>query len=115
MKLIIAGGRGYAFTREDRRRLMALHEEFPIEEVVSGGAPGADRAGEVFAASAGIPVKRMVADWETHGRAAGPRRNQEMAEYADAVALFPGGRGTEDMHRKAVTAGLRVFDFRKAE
>jgi predicted Rossmann-fold nucleotide-binding protein len=35
-----------------------------------------------------------------------------MAEYADAVALFPGGRGTENMASEAAKAGLKVFDFR---
>jgi predicted Rossmann-fold nucleotide-binding protein len=34
-----------------------------------------------------------------------------MAEYADAVALFPGGRGTASMRKEAEKAGIEVYDF----
>jgi hypothetical protein len=111
MKLIIAGGRNYRFTPEDRERLDALFPE--VIEVVSGGASGANYQGEAWAARHGIPVKTFQPDWKTHGRAAGPIRNQEMAEYADAVALFPGGRGTQSMYREAIRAGIKIFDWRK--
>lgn len=57
-------------------------------------------------------MKRFPADWKSHGRAAGPIRNEPMAEYADGVALFPGGRGTASMKREAAKRGLRVFVFR---
>ena len=109
MKLIIAGGRDYRLTEADHAKLNAIEG---VSEVVSGGASGADAGGEVWARARGLPVKRFPADWNTHGRAAGPIRNQQMAAYADAVTLFPGGRGTDSMHREAVKAGLKMFDFR---
>ena len=56
--------------------------------------------------------KRFPADWDKHGRAAGPIRNAQMARYADAVALFPGGRGTASMRRVAEKAGITVYEFR---
>ena len=34
-----------------------------------------------------------------------------MAEYADAVVLFPGGRGTAFMRKEAEKAGITVYDF----
>jgi hypothetical protein len=37
-----------------------------------------------------------------------------MAKCADAVALFPGGRGTENMYQEALKAGLIIYDFRLA-
>jgi len=46
-------------------------------------------------------------------QAAGPIRNGTMAHYADAVALFPGGRGTEDMARQSEQKGLEIFDYRQ--
>jgi hypothetical protein len=110
MKLIIAGGRRYQFTADDVRRLNDLLGQ--VDEVITGGSSGADECGEHWARSFGIPVRRFSAAWRTHGRAAGPIRNRDMAEYADAVALFPGGRGTASMHREAILAGLRIFDFR---
>lgn len=110
MKLIIAGGRDYKMTMADHMQLLDVLA-LGIDEVVSGGAPGADAEGESWADFYRIPIKRFPADWETHGRAAGPIRNRQMAEYADAVALFPGGRGTESMRREAQRTGIKIFDF----
>ena len=96
-------------------RALCLHRLVDdIVEVVSGGAAGADREGEKWAAGWGLPVKKFPADWKMHGKAAGPIRNREMAQYADAVALFPGGKGTADMFNEATKAGLMIYDFRSA-
>lgn len=111
MKLIIAGGRDYRLDDADYDKLDAIHERHPVDEVVSGGAAGADACGEFWAWHRGIPVKRFPADWATHGLRAGPIRNEAMAAYADAVALFPGGRGTENMRRNAVAAGIEIFNY----
>jgi len=107
LSMIIAGGRDYHLSKDDRARL----DELPVREVVSGGSAGADKAGEEWAKSRGIPVKRFPADWKRYGRVAGPRRNREMAEYAEAAVLFPGGRGTASMRREAEKAGLLIYDF----
>lgn len=109
MKLIIAGGRLYQFNTEDHAFLGTLEG---ISVVVSGGAPGADLEGELWAEAEGIPVKKFPADWPRHGRAAGPIRNRQMAEFADAVVLFPGGRGTASMFKEASKANLEIFDRR---
>lgn len=112
IKLIIAGGRHYKFTDEDIRNLDKIFEEYNITFTVSGGASGADLEGEEWAARKGLSTHRFFPDWQTHGKAAGPIRNEEMAKYADAVALFPGGKGTESMHRLAKKHDLLIFDFR---
>lgn len=115
MKLIIAGGRDYRMDLADYYRLEEIHLHFgPITEIVSGGATGADSEGELWAKLSDIPVKKFEADWRTHGNAAGPIRNRQMAEYADAVALFRGGKGTASMEREAKRAGIAIYDFRKA-
>lgn len=111
MKLIIAGGRDYALTDEDYQRLDDIHARTPIAEVVSGHATGADLGGEAWAEARGIPVRLFRARWGSHGPSAGPIRNRQMAQYADAVALFPGGRGTAHMAQEGQRAGLRIFDF----
>ena len=113
MKLIIAGGRDYRLTSRDYDRLQELWREFDVSEIVSGMCSGVDECGEYFAHTMNLPVVGFPADCKTHGKAAGPIRNREMAEYADAVALFPGGRGTQSMEKAARTAGIRVFDFRQ--
>jgi hypothetical protein len=34
-----------------------------------------------------------------------------MAQYADAVVVFPGGSGTRNMRDEARKAGRLIFDF----
>lgn len=109
MRVIICGGRDYAFTAEDYAWLDGLRESLPITEVVHGGAPGADRWGGKWALKRKIPVVVFCAEWRTLGKAAGPIRNDRMAKYAEACIAFPGGRGTADMIRRATERGLRVI------
>lgn len=105
MKTIIAGGRDYQMTAEDLRFLDTL----TITEVVCGGATGADEGGRDWAVWKGIPVKHFPADWPRHGRAAGPIRNRQMAEYADQLVIFPGGRGSANMLKTARELGLAIY------
>jgi hypothetical protein len=109
VRLIIAGGRHYVFTQEDIDRLNAIER---IDCVVSGGCSGADKQGEIYAQKNGIPVDVFTADWKTHGRAAGPIRNRQMASYATHLAVFSGGSGTANMVKEALKAGLVIYDFR---
>lgn len=111
MKVIIAGSRGIY-------DMNVLHNainssRFEITEVVSGGARGVDRLGEVYANHKNIDLKVFPADWDKHGRKAGPIRNAEMAEYADAlIAIWDGeSRGTANMIQQARKNGLDVFIY----
>lgn len=104
LSVIVAGSRSIldCLSPDGQRRIIAEAIDgsgFPVAEVVSGTARGVDQLGEEWAAEHGIPVERFPADWDTHGRAAGPIRNEEMAEYADTlVAIHVNeSRGTGDM------------------
>lgn len=79
-------------------------------EIISGCAKGADSVGVDWAAANWLPCRQFPADWETHGKAAGPIRNQQMLDEGkpDLVVAFPGGRGTADMVRRAKKAGVEV-------
>lgn len=105
MKTIVAGGRDYRLSLSDYHYLDTLG----ITEVVSGGARGADEGGEAWARSRGIPVKRFPADWRRYGKSAGMIRNGEMADYAERLVAFPGGRGTQNMVEQALERGLPVL------
>jgi len=114
MKLIIAGGRDYELTDTDFGRLDVLMVLNDITEVVSGGAKGADAGGEEWARRNHLPITHFFPDWKLNGRAAGPIRNRQMAEYADGVVLFPGGRGTQNMFDEAMKMdGFRIWDWRQ--
>jgi hypothetical protein len=73
---------------------------FSVAEVVSGGACGVDRLAERYARLHRIPVRRFLPDWSRFGRSAGPRRNQQMVDYAGGagqlIAVWDGrSRGTQ--------------------
>lgn len=109
LKVIIAGSR----TIEDYSLVCRAIEKsgFQVKEVVSGTARGVDRLGEKWAAFNKIPVKSFPADWDKHGKAAGPIRNRQMAEYADAlVCLWDGkSKGSKHMIDIANELGLAVY------
>lgn len=70
----------------------------------------ADTCGKQWAERPGVPVAELPADWDKH-RAAGPIRNQQMAEYVDALVAFLGGRGTADVAKQARALGLKVGKY----
>jgi predicted Rossmann-fold nucleotide-binding protein len=113
MKVIVCGGRNFRSPAQVFRALDRLHQETPITELMQGGATGADQFAMEWAATK-PEIKRYVchADWETHGRAAGPIRNEKMLTWKpDLVVAFPGGVGTADMVRRAEAAGVPVQRF----
>lgn len=100
MKTIIAGGRDFKDYNLLKKQVdyYRLHKN-EITEVVSGGAAGADSLGEMYAIENNISIKVFNADWNKHGRAAGPMRNKQMADYADVlIAVWDGqSKGTKNM------------------
>jgi hypothetical protein len=110
MKTIIAGGRDFNNYEYFKAALKFLFQNTMPTEIVSGGANGADKMGERYAAEKGIPLKVFPADWNAHGKAAGPIRNEQMALYADALVAFWDGssKGTKSMIDLARKNGLKV-------
>lgn len=115
MKTIIAGSR--SITSLSIVNAAVAASGFTVSEVVSGGARGVDILGEQWAAIRGVPVRVFPALWRRAGgtavRGAGFARNQQMADYADAlIAVWDGeSRGTADMIRRAKNKGLKVFIY----
>jgi hypothetical protein len=113
MKVIIAGGRDYFLTPADYSVLDLLHTQYSFTEVIHGNAQGADQGGKQWAMRRGLCLKAFEADWANLSRRAGPLRNTAMIGYATGAAMlivFPGGRGTADITRKAHAAGLCVIN-----
>lgn len=83
--------------------------------VISGGANGADSLAARSAGRQGVELMEFPADWGTHGKAAGPIRNQRMLDEGkpDVVWAFTddleASRGTADMVRRARKAGVPVY------
>jgi hypothetical protein len=118
MKTIIAGSRHLA-AYKDQYRVWLVADAVEksgwrdkITEIVSGGARGIDLAGELYAESVDIPVKRFIPDWSI-GKYAGPKRNGEMSLYADALILIWDGksRGSANMLQQAKDLGLEIYEY----
>jgi len=115
IRVILAGGRDYHPTTQDRERTVRLLRALGATHVVSGMARGVDTWGEGLAAELGLEVLLFPADWNTHGRRAGWLRNLEMSRNADAVITLPGGRGTAMMRAIARESGLPLFHLAQPE
>ncbi len=88
-----------------------VHAERGISFLIQGGARGADYFAWEWANERGVMCGSYPADWDAHGKRAGPIRNQQMIDEGkpDGVVAFPGGRGTKDMVDRAEKAGLKVW------
>lgn len=112
MKFIVCGGRDYTNISAVRHALHSLHSHTGITLIIEGGALGADRLARAWAIACDVPYVTVAADWDKHGKAAGPIRNAEMlaTHKPDGVVAFPGGRGTADMIAQARAAGVKVWE-----
>lgn len=125
MRVLICGGREFYDEHWLKQELCDLvwqrgrFADVPqqVRVVIHGGARGADRMAENFAIGCGLEVVEFKAEWEKHGRAAGPIRNCRMLAVGkpDLVVAFPGGKGTADMVRQARDAGVRVIEMRSTD
>lgn len=112
MKVIIAGGRNLYVKHADITQAI-VNSGFDVTEIVSGGATGVDECGEGYALFDDIPLTRFPAKWTIYGKTAGPTRNKGMAEYADALIAFPGGKGTANIVEQMRKLGKPVYKVTK--
>lgn len=119
-RVIIAGGRNFS----DSCLLVATLSDLFSQtnksqlEICTGGANGADWLGKQYAMGNEIKHTDFPADWDQHGKAAGYRRNCDMALWAKAyqpeipgwlVAFWDGkSKGTGHMINIAKDTGLDV-------
>jgi hypothetical protein len=111
IKVIVAGSREF----QDYDLLARTLDKVPRPfEVVCGMSAGGDKLGRRYAHHNDLPVKEFPADWESLGKRAGPIRNTQMGDYADALIAFWDGksRGTAHMIDYAKKKGLKVLVIR---
>lgn len=108
MKVIIAGGRDFNDYKHLSEVLDHLKKPF---DVVCGEAKGADSLGKRYAKEHELTVHSFPADWDTHGKSAGYKRNEQMADFADACIAFWDGqsRGTKHTIDIATRKGLKCL------
>jgi len=111
MKVLVCGSRHF----NDYSRLSQTLESMVRPEwktIIHGGAKGADSLGGLWGEANKFEVEVYPADWNTHGKAAGPVRNIRMLKEGkpDFVVAFlaPNSRGTKHMISIAQEAGVPV-------
>ena len=109
-KLIVAGSRDFNDYELLKSKLDKVKAVYRVFEIVSGKARGADSLGERYALENSLPIAEFPADWDTHGKSAGYRRNAEMADYADGCVVFWDGesKGTKHMIDLAKEKGIQL-------
>ncbi|MFD5069183.1 DUF2493 domain-containing protein [Streptomyces sp. NPDC058369] len=114
--VIVTGSRSWTEWEKVWNQLEELYTEHQELWVLHGGCPtGADNFAEMWVRSWYFPRKIgqtvFPANWDLHGKAAGPIRNREMAQAdADLCLAFPLGesRGTWNCVNECKKAGIPV-------
>lgn len=113
MKACVCGGRDVWLEKKHFDALALLVPDLKLTEIHCGMAPGVDACAYAWAVLSGLTVVRYPADWESYGKAAGPRRNSQMAANIDYLVVFEGGRGTQNMIEQAqLRRNIRIIDLR---
>ena len=112
MKTIIAGSRTcikYSILCEAIKKI-----DWKPTVVISGGAKGADKLGELYSKNNNLKLECYPAEWKKYGKSAGYIRNSEMAKNAEAlIALWDGvSKGTKHMIELAKKKKLRVLVYK---
>jgi hypothetical protein len=112
IRILVTGSREWTDREAIWEELGALAG--PIVIVHGDNPRGADRIAKEFAiahAQFQVTHEAYPADWNTHGKAGGPIRNQRMVDLgADLCLAFPTARsvGTWDCIKRANRAGIPV-------
>lgn len=114
MRVLVCGSRHFN-DYEKLKTVLSAHSD--TKEIVHGCARGADTLAGRYAKENNLPVHEYPADWDKHGKAAGPIRNTQMLREGtpDMVIAFRGvnSRGTQNMINQAMKAGIetRIYDI----
>lgn len=115
--VLVCGGRTYADKHKVYQVLDKILKAAETEDrelcIVHGNAKGADYLADCWAKERRVPTKVFPADWQKHGRAAGPIRNRQMLDEAKPklVVAFPGSNGTKHMCDISRKAGVVVYQI----
>ena len=125
MQMIIAGSRGLNDRALLDEYVWDAHNMFVDEiteqfggipywasglTVIEGGAKGIDRLAREWANRHQLPCRTYPADWKRYGKSAGYKRNEVMAQNAQALLAFWDGksRGTQHMINIAMENWLPI-------
>ena len=124
MKILVTGDRNWTDRQFIYDVLYKYGENMPdmyptgYIRIVHGAARGVDSLAGEIARSLGYTEVAYPAQWNKHGKAAGPIRNQQMLdeEQPDLVIAFhddlENSKGTKHMVAIAKLAGIKILHYR---
>ena len=117
MKVLVCGNRHWDNINSIMSELEILTFTDGDNFLITGGCSGADYMAECITRNTDLSdfwtIKVFHADWDKHGKSAGPIRNREMLDMEpDIVLAFHGdlskSKGTKDCVFEANRRGIRV-------
>jgi hypothetical protein len=116
MRVIITGDRGWdcdELARRVVRRLVARYSRKSLT-IIHGSASGVDMSFQFAATVCGVAREQYPADWATHGKSAGPKRNAAMVSKGAGLCIavhrfLMNSKGTKDCVRQALAAGIPTW------
>jgi hypothetical protein len=113
MRVLVCGSRHF----NNMELMEDVLKQWDIRTIIEGEARGADTLARKYAERHEIHVLAFPAQWDKHGKAAGPIRNAQMLREGqpELVVAFrgPNSRGTQNMIDQAQKAGIetRIIDI----
>lgn len=131
-RVLVCGGRDYGRQWngtewvEDSRQLDRLRRTLDaaleaarsagkVAVIIHGNARGADLLADQYARERSLKVIPFPADWNLHGRRAGPIRNIKMLTESQphVIIAFKGDKGTAHMMKIGREAGVPVYEVKE--
>ena len=115
LRILICGDRNW----DDYEKIKWFVKSLPDDVfIIEGECRGADKMARQAAEEAGVKdenILKFPADWNKHGKAAGPIRNAQMLSEGKPTHViayhndFQNSRGTKDMVQRAKRADIPVY------
>ena len=115
MRILVCGGRAFLDAAKVFDVLDELHRRIRITEIIQGGAAGTDAIARDWAESRGVKLRTYIAGKKPTGRSSWSKGNQLMIGEGNPclVVAFPGVKRTDDMIRRAKSAGITVLEIHR--
>lgn len=100
IKLAIVGSRSfnnYELLKKEINNFIS-ENDFSINQIISGGARGADNLGEKYAKELNIETQIFYPDWNKYGKKAGFIRNEDIINNSDVIIAFWDGQSHGTKH-----------------
>jgi hypothetical protein len=114
-KILVCGSRTYNNHDTINTVLTGLYATHGRFTLIHGAAKGADTLADEWANNTLCATVRVPANWELHGKSAGPIRNKQMLDYGPHLVVafvdkpLHESRGTNHMVTIARAAGVRTL------